>query len=100
MVYLKNQVPFRRPVIVGTELVSLSSLLTCRKAAIRPVAMVEANARATARQALALLPRLLGIPVHDGAELLEILAVGPGSRVSPCGWGRAEWRRSPATGCC
>ena len=72
MVYLKNQVPFRRPVIVGTELVSLSSLLTCRKAGIRPVAMIEANARATARQALALLPRLLGIPVHYGAELLEI----------------------------
>ena len=72
MVYLKNQVPFRRPVIVGTELVSLSSLLTCRKAGIRPEAMIEANARPTARQALALLPRLLGIPVHYGAELLEI----------------------------
>ena len=49
MVYLKNLVPFRRPVIVGTELVSLSSLLTCRRAGIRPVAMIEANARPTAR---------------------------------------------------
>ena len=72
MVYLKHQVPFHRPVIVGTELVSLSSLLTCRNAGIRPEAMIEANARPTARQALALLPRLLGIPVHYGAELLEI----------------------------
>ena len=72
MVYLKNQVPFHRPVVVGTELVSLSSLLTCRKAGIRPEAMIEANARPTASRALALLPRLLGLPVHYGAELLEI----------------------------
>ena len=34
--------------------------------------MVEANARATAPQVMALYPRLLGIPVHYGAELLAI----------------------------
>lgn len=72
MVYLRSQVPFRRPVIIGTELVSLSALLTCRHAGIRPMAMVEANSRPTARSVLALFPRLLGIPVHYGAELVEI----------------------------
>ena len=36
MVYLKSRRPFKRPVIVGTELVSFSALLTCRHAGIRP----------------------------------------------------------------
>jgi Pyridine nucleotide-disulphide oxidoreductase len=73
MVYLRGLVPFRRPVIVGTELVSLSSLLTCRKAGIEPVAMIEAAFRPTARSPLMLFPRLLGIPVHYGTALVEIL---------------------------
>ena len=72
MVYLKGLIPFRRPVILGTELVSLSALLTCRKAGIRPVAMVEANPWPTARRPLALFPRLLGIPVHYATELAAI----------------------------
>ena len=40
MVHLHGLAPFARPVIVGTELVALSSLMTCRKAGIRPVAML------------------------------------------------------------
>ena len=72
MVYLNDQVPFHRPVVVGTELVSLSSLLTCRKAGIRPAAMVEAASRPITRRPLMLFPRLLGIPVHYDADLIEI----------------------------
>ena len=72
MVYLRELIPFRRPVILGTELVSLSALLTCRKAGIRPVAMVEPNPWPTARRPLALFPRLLGIPVHYATELAAI----------------------------
>ena len=34
MVHLHHMAPFSRPVVVGTELVSLSALLTCRKAKI------------------------------------------------------------------
>jgi NADPH-dependent 2,4-dienoyl-CoA reductase/sulfur reductase-like enzyme len=72
MVYLQGLIPFRRPVILGTELVSLSAILSCRKAGIRPVAMVEANPWPTARRPLALFPRLLGIPVHYATELASI----------------------------
>ena len=39
LVYLAGQTPFRRPLILGSELVSYSALLTCRHAGIRPVAM-------------------------------------------------------------
>ena len=49
MVYLKNKIPFKRPIIVGTEIVSFSSLLTCRKGGIKPVAMLEKNSRASVR---------------------------------------------------
>lgn len=64
--------PFRRPVIVGSELVSLSALLTCVSHGARPVAMLEANTRATARQPLTWLPTLLGIPFHRSAEIVDI----------------------------
>ena len=72
MVYLKSRRPFARPVIVGTELVSFSALLTCRHAGIRPVAMVEARSRPTAWRAATLLPRMRGIRVLMDTELTRI----------------------------
>ena len=72
MVYLKKRVPFRRPLIVGTELVSFSALLTCRHVGARPVAMVEEEHRITARGFCRGLPLFLGIPVMAGARLVEI----------------------------
>jgi NADPH-dependent 2,4-dienoyl-CoA reductase/sulfur reductase-like enzyme len=71
-VILHGTTPFRRPVVVGTELVSLSSLATCRSHGIRPVAVLEARTRAAARWPLAAFPRVLRIPVHYGAEIAEI----------------------------
>ena len=41
MVYVGGMRPFSRPVIVGTELVSFSAILTARHAGIRPAAMIE-----------------------------------------------------------
>ncbi|MGI9311375.1 MAG: NAD(P)/FAD-dependent oxidoreductase [bacterium] len=73
MIYLKRKTPFKRPLIVGTELISFSALLTCRHAGIKPVAMIEQNNRITARSGAEALPGLLGIPVHLETELVEIL---------------------------
>lgn len=56
MVYLKNKIPFKRPIIVGTEIVSFSALLTCRKGGINPVAMIEENSKPSVRW-----------PIHYGA---------------------------------
>jgi NADPH-dependent 2,4-dienoyl-CoA reductase/sulfur reductase-like enzyme len=64
--------PFRRPVIVGSELVSLSAILTCTSHGAKPVAVVEPNARATAAAPLTWLPNLLGIPFHKNAEIVDI----------------------------
>jgi thioredoxin reductase len=75
-VYLEKLAPFQRPVIVGTELVAMSAILTCRSAGIGPVAIVERNARPTARFPFHLLPSVLGIPLHYNAEILGIHGKG------------------------
>lgn len=72
MVYLKNRRPCLEPVIVGSELVSFSALMTCRHAGIRPVAMVESRDRVTAWRWATLLPRLQGLPVITGTRLEAI----------------------------
>ncbi len=42
-VHLHGLAPFTRPVVVGTELVGLSALATCRSHGIHPVAVVESG---------------------------------------------------------
>lgn len=75
-VYLQHLLPFRRPVIVGTELVAFSAILTCLKAGARPVAMIEPGPHVVARAPLTLLPRLLGIPLQTGTEIADIAGGG------------------------
>ena len=72
LVHVNGARPFRAPLILGTELVSFSALLTCRSAGAKPVAMVDPGPRIRARWPAPLLPRLLGIPVLTGTELLAI----------------------------
>ena len=72
MVYLKGRLPFRRPIIVGSELVSFSALLTCRDAGIKPVAMLEEGKTITARPFLRMLPALLRVPLLLESKLEEI----------------------------
>ena len=72
MVYLEGKRPFSRPVIVGSEIVALSALLTCRRHGIKPVAMVETRDRPQTRRIDMMLARLMGVPVLAGAELLAI----------------------------
>lgn len=72
IVYLNHQRPFRRPVILGSELVAFSALLTCRHAGIRPVAMVEPGPRITVRSPAIWLARLMGVPVHLRSDIAAI----------------------------
>lgn len=72
MVYLEGRRPFLRPVILGTELVSFSAIMTCRHAGIRPVAMIEANSTTTARWPAAIYPRLKGVSLLLSTRLVAI----------------------------
>lgn len=69
IVHLNGQRPFQRPVILGTELVAFSALLTCRHAGIKPLAMVEPATRITARSPAAWLARWMGVPVLLGTSI-------------------------------
>jgi thioredoxin reductase len=71
-VYLERLRPFRRPVIVGTELVSFSAILTARKAGMQPVTMIEENGRTTARWPSAWAPRLFGLALRFNTRLIDI----------------------------
>jgi NADPH-dependent 2,4-dienoyl-CoA reductase/sulfur reductase-like enzyme len=65
--------PFRRPLIVGSELVSLSAVLTCLTHGARPVAMIEPRSHALARAPFSWFPKLVGVPFHRSAEIVDIL---------------------------
>jgi thioredoxin reductase len=72
LVYLDGKRPFRNPVILGTELVSFSAIMTCLHAGIRPAAMIEPNPRVTARWPSQLYPRLKRIPLHLSTRIARI----------------------------
>jgi len=73
LVYLKGLRPFARAVIVGSELVSFSAILTLRAGGMRPVAMIEPGARITARRPGDLVARyILGVPVLTETRLHAI----------------------------
>ncbi|MFD1913004.1 FAD-dependent oxidoreductase [Halodurantibacterium flavum] len=65
-------VPFCRPVILGSELVALSAILTCRALGIRPVALVEEDTRLRVRPPFSAFPRLIGLLVLRGATVDNI----------------------------
>ena len=72
-VYLQHFKPFARPVIIGSELVSFSAILTCRHLGIRPVAMIEAKDRISAPRPGDLVARLaFGVPVWTRTKLITI----------------------------
>lgn len=66
--------PFRRPVIFGTELVAMSAILTCRQAGAPPVAVIEPSDRPIARAPFRWLPRVLGIPLLTQTSIEDIRA--------------------------
>ncbi len=73
MVYLESLKPFSRPLIVGTELVSFSAIMTCRHAGIKPVGMIEETANVTAFWPTALFPALVGVPLHLNTSLISVM---------------------------
>ncbi|MEI4472333.1 NAD(P)/FAD-dependent oxidoreductase [Frigidibacter sp. MR17.24] len=74
--YEEDRVPFRRPVIFGSELVSLSAVLSCRRHGIRPVALVETGGQVKVPRPFLLMCRALGVPVIEGAQLVSIEGQG------------------------
>lgn len=73
LVYLEKMRPFKRPIIIGSELVSFSALLTCQHGGIKPRAIIEQNPRITARLFALGLPFVRGVSVMTHTEVVRIL---------------------------
>jgi thioredoxin reductase len=72
-VYLQHFKPFERPVIIGSEWVAFSAILTCRHLGIRPVAMIEARDRISAPRPGDLIAKLAyGVPVWTRTRLIAV----------------------------
>lgn len=72
MVYLKNRIPFKHPIIVGSEIVSFSAVFTCIKAGIKPVAMVEQRAKANVMWPIKYVLKFVNIPLLLGCKVEKI----------------------------
>ncbi|MEQ1768223.1 MAG: FAD-dependent oxidoreductase [Devosia sp.] len=75
MVAVSHRLPFSHPLIVGTELVSFSAILTLRDCGVRPVAMVESAERVqTWRPAQSVTQTFLGTQVLTSRRVISINA--------------------------
>ncbi len=72
----RGALPFRRVVVLGSELVAMSALLTCRQAGAVPVALLEPRQALVARAPFRWLPGVMGVPVHRGVEVTDLVAQG------------------------
>lgn len=82
MVYLAGLKPCTRAVIVGSELVSFSSLLTLRHAGIQPVAMLEESVRIVAPRPAAWIARgAFGTRILTDTKLIAVHGTGQVSSV-------------------
>ncbi len=75
--YLYGKSPFQNPVIIGSELVAFSSLLTLGHVGVKPVAMIEERDRITAWRPGDWVARIaFGVPVMTGCGDVRILGQG------------------------
>ena len=71
----KQPLPFKNPLIVGTEIVGLSALMTCFSSSVKPAAMIEESNRIDTYMILKLLPMLKGVPVYYNAKISDIKGI-------------------------
>ena len=75
LVYLRGLRPFRRPLLVGSDLVTLSAILTCRHVGARPAALVE-EGEPRLPFGLVHAARALGVPVHLRTRIVDLEGEG------------------------
>ncbi len=86
-IYLKKLKPGVRPVIVGSELVSFSTIWTLRNAGIKAIALIDENPRPTAFRFCMLYAWLMRVKVELGAHITRINGTG---RVESIEYQRAD----------
>nr|WP_321455474.1 FAD-dependent oxidoreductase [uncultured Cohaesibacter sp.] len=64
--------PFKRPLIVGSEFVTVSALLTCLTHGARPAGIIEPMPFVMAKSPLDWFPKMTGLPIQTATELIDI----------------------------
>lgn len=71
--YLYGRIPCRAPVVVGTEIVAYSTILTLRHFGAKPVAFIDPNPQLRTSAFIALGARLVfGVPSITGARIVAV----------------------------
>lgn len=92
LVKLRGLRPGRRALVLGTESVSLSAVLTLRRAGVELAGLVEEGLRpAVLPEALAAFRAAFGFPVHFGARVLAIQGRGRVEGVCLAGPDGEQW---------
>lgn len=90
--YLYNKAPFQNPVVIGTELVAFSTLLTLGHVGVKVAAMLEERDRITAWRPGDWIARIgFGVPVITGCSNLTIIGQ---DRVEGISFKRGEKERT------
>ena len=72
-VYLHNRLPCRNPIIVGTEIVAFSTILTLRHLGAKPRMIIDEAPKLRSMPVVALGSRLVfGVPVKPNVEIITI----------------------------
>ena len=72
LIAFKGQIPFKKPIIVGNELVTFSAMLTCKLAGIQPVGIVNDEVNLRTRPIMRWSTNFLGIDYLSNTKLLSI----------------------------
>jgi len=78
-VYLEHRLPCRAPIVVGSELIAYSTILTLRHMGAKPMAFLECGHAPSAAMASRVSRLVFGIPTHKG---VRIVAIEGGSTVT------------------
>lgn len=70
-----QELPFKKPAIVGTEIVSLSAIVSCTEHGAKPVAMIEESNSFNSFPLLKILPVIKGIPIMYNSQIKNIKGV-------------------------
>ena len=66
---------FKKPVIIGTEIVGFSALMSCFSKSLKPVAMLEESTQISTHPIVKLFPTLTNTPIHFNAKINKINGV-------------------------
>ncbi len=72
MVFLQKLKPFKSPIIVGSELVAFSAIMTCKHAKIKPVAMICEDKKVIAQWPSQYFAPFMNIALHLNTKVKNI----------------------------